>query len=360
MTCSFQDMSRRTGLLLAFALAAWVALGSHPTRAADLETAREQFKTGRYEECLQSAQKAIEEGAYQTEWRLLALESMMALGRYDEAAERVDSILRQMRPSIRLLKLAHEVYQHNGQDDQAKHMLSMIYRIATMRRAEYMSDDDVVALGEALLLLGAEPRMVLDDFYNRAMRHDPECRSAYLAAGNLALAKQDYELAAERYRDALTRFGDDPDLHYGLAQAFYYSDRAVMLGSLDAALHVNPNHAEALILRAEHLIDCESYDAAAQSLERVLARQSLEPCRLGLSRRLGACGGRAERSGAVPGQRPEVLAEQSGSRLSDRAQVVDEVPLRRRGRLSTPGPGIRFRLPARQDSVGPGPVASRR
>ncbi len=277
MTRSLQDMSRRTGLLMAFALAALVALGPHAGRAADLEGAREQFKTGRYQDCLQSAQKAIDDGAYQTEWRLLALESMMALGRYDEAAERVDSILRQVRPSMRLLKLAHTVYQRNGQEDEAQHMLAMIYRIASMRRAEYMSDDDVVALGEALLLLGAEPRMVLDDFYNRALRHDSECRSAYLGAGALALAKQDYELAAERYRDALTRFGDDPDLHYGLAQAFYYSDRAVMLASLDAALHVNPNHAEALILRAEHLIDCESYEAAAQSLERVLAVNPWHP-----------------------------------------------------------------------------------
>lgn len=277
MTRSFQDMSLRTHLRVVLALAVWIVVGSAPALAADIEAAREQFKTGRYEKCLKSARKAMEEGAYQTEWRLLAIQSLTALGRYDEAAERTDTILKEMRPSIRLLKLAHTVYQHNGQDEQAATMLGIVYRIATTRRAEYMSSDDVVALGESLLILGAEPRMVLDDFYNRAIADDPNCRNAYLAGGALALAKQDYELAAERYRGALTRFGDDPDLHYGLAQAFYHSDRSVMIRSLDAALHVNPNHAHALILRAEHLIDCESYVAAAKSLDRVLAVNPWQP-----------------------------------------------------------------------------------
>ncbi|MBN2128625.1 MAG: tetratricopeptide repeat protein [Sedimentisphaerales bacterium] len=276
MICSFQLMSRRTCLMIVWGLFA-VTLWLGPARAADIEAAREQFKTGQYEECLKTAEKAIDEGAYQTEWPLLAVESTMALGRYDEAAGRIDTLLRQMHPSIRLLKLAHTAYQRNGQDDQAAGMLAIVYRIARTRRAEYMSNDDVVALGESLLLLGAEPRMVLDDFYNQAIGNDPNCRNAYLAAGALALAKQDYELAADHFRQALARFGDDPDVHCGLAEAFYHSDRGIMVQSLDAALQVNPSHAPALILRAEHLIDCESYEAAAESLHRVHAVNPWQP-----------------------------------------------------------------------------------
>ena len=277
MTCSFQDMSRRTGRTMVLILAAWTLTWPCSVLAVDLEAAREQFKTGQYEACLKSAVQAMEEGSYQTGWRLLAVESMMALGRYDEAAATIDTVLRQMRPNIRLLKLAHTAYQRNGQDEPAGQMLAIIYRIATTRRSEYMSNDDVVALGESLLAMGAEPRMVLEDFYNQALRNDPECRNAYLAAGALALAKQDYELAAEQYRQALTRFGDDPDVYYGLAQAFYHSDRNAMILSLDAALHVNPHHARSLILRAEHLIDCESYEAAGQAIERVLTVNPWQP-----------------------------------------------------------------------------------
>jgi tetratricopeptide (TPR) repeat protein len=277
MTCAFQDMSHRSHLIAVLALAVWTMAQSPSAYAVEIEAAREQFKTGQYETCLKSAEKAIQEGAYQTEWRVLTIQSLMTLGRYDEAAKRIDTILKEMRPNIRMLKLAHAAYQHNDQSEQTGTMLGVIYRIATTRSTEYMSSDDAVALGESLLLLGAEPRMVLDDFYNRALRNDPNCRSAYLAAGALALAKQDYELAAEQYREALTRFGDDPDVHHGLAQAFYHSDRNTMIQSLDAALHVNPNHAAALILLAEHQIDCEDHKAAAKSLDRILAVNPWQP-----------------------------------------------------------------------------------
>jgi tetratricopeptide (TPR) repeat protein len=95
--------------------------------------------------------------------------------------------------------------------------------------------------------------VVLENFYNVALRNDPNCRDVYLAVGSLALAKQDYKLAAERYQEALKRFGDDPDVHYGLAQAFYHSDRKSMIAALDAVLHVNPARASAVLL-AEHQI----------------------------------------------------------------------------------------------------------
>jgi len=277
MACQSRHTSRHRHWVVVVALVAGAVAWGRPAVAAEIETAREQFKTGQYAKCLESAQEAIENGAYQTEWRLLDIRSRMALGRYDEAAERIDAVLKEMRPSMSLLKLAHSAYLHNGQGEQAAAMLGIVYRIASSRRTEYMSSDDAVALGESLLLLGIEPRLVLDDFYNQAIRNDPNCRDGYLAAGALALAKQDYELAADHYRKALARFGDDPEAHCGLAQAFYHSDRNAMIQSLDAALHVNPRHAQALILLAEHQIDGENDEAALKSLERVLAVNPWRP-----------------------------------------------------------------------------------
>ncbi|UCG58788.1 MAG: tetratricopeptide repeat protein, partial [Phycisphaerales bacterium] len=245
--------------------------------ASSLDTSREQFKTGQYAQCLESSRKAIEDGAYRTEWQILVIESLMALGQYDTAAEQVAIVMKDYRPTIRLLKLAHDVYLRNGQAEQAAVMLNVVYRIASFRRIESLSSSDVVALGQSLLLLGIEPRVVLDEFYNWAMRNDPNCLEAYLAAGSLAMDKQDYELAASQYREALKRFGSDPDVHYGLARALCQSDRNSMIESLDAAFHVNPRHQPALILLAEHHIDCEDYDAAAESLDRVLAVNPWHP-----------------------------------------------------------------------------------
>ncbi len=239
--------------------------------ADEMATCRERLRTGRYAESLALAQKTLESGVFSVEWRLVEIESLLALGRYREAADRVDAALKDSYPSLPLLWVARTAYLHNGQVEQAAAMLERAYRAGRFRRFESMSGPEIVALGRCLLELGAEPRIVLENFYDRAIESDPNCREAYLAAGALAIAKQDYELAAERYREALKRFGDDPDLHGGLAQAFYHSDRAAMVRSLDAALHVNPGHAPSLILRAEHEIDCEDYEASARSLERLLA-----------------------------------------------------------------------------------------
>jgi tetratricopeptide (TPR) repeat protein len=245
--------------------------------APDTDAARDQLRTGQYEKCLEAAQKAIKDGAYSIEWRLLEIESLMALGQCQEAAQRVDTAIKDSRTDIRLLALAYTVYQQNGQASQAGEALTMIYRIASYRRSEYLSGAEVVALGRSLLVLGVEPRVVLENFYNVALRSDPNCREAYLAIGSLAMAKQDYKLAADKYQEALKRFGDDPDVHFGLAQAFYQSDRKAMIASLDAALHVNPRHVPALVLLAEHQIDCEDRDSAAKSLDRALAVNPWDP-----------------------------------------------------------------------------------
>lgn len=258
-------------------MSGWVFAGSASAQKSDIEASRKLFRTGQYVECLESARNAIKEWAYSMEWRTLEIESLMALGRYGEAADRVEAVLKDSRPDIRLLKVAHTVYQHNGRARQSADMLAVMYRMAGYRRMEYLSGPEAVALGESLLLLGADPRTVLENFYNQVMKNDPNCREAYLAAGALATAKQDYALAADQYREALKRFGDDPDAHFGLARTFYYSDRQAMLASLDAALHLNPRHAAALILLAEHQIDCEDYEAAAKSLERVLAVNPWRP-----------------------------------------------------------------------------------
>jgi len=278
MTCLSPEVSccRRHVWVLAGIVLAWA--GMRAARAAsDTDAAREQLRTGQYEKSLEAAQKAIKDGAYSIQWRLLEVESLMALGRYKEAAERTNSAIRDSRTDIRLLALAHTVYQQNGQASQAGEALTMIYRIASYRRSEYLSGDEVIALGRSLLTLGVEPRVVLENFYNVALRSDPNCREAYLAIGALAMAKQDYKLAADKYQEAVKRFGDDPDVHYGLAQAFYHSDRKAMIASLDAALHVNPRHVPALVLLAEHQIDCEDRDSAGKTLDRALAVNPWDP-----------------------------------------------------------------------------------
>ncbi len=272
----------------------------------------------------------------------------------------METALRESRADIRLLRLAHIAYRHNGQAREADAILATIARIASYRRIEYIGGPEVVALGQSLLELGGEPRLVLEHFYTWAMKNDPNCREAYLAAGALALAKQDFELAADQYRDALKRFGNDPDAQFGLAQAFYHSNRSEMIAALDAAFVVNPRHAPSLILLAEHQIDCEDYEGAAKSLDRVLAVNPWHPQAWAYRAVLAHL---ANDPNAAESHRANGLKfwpDQSGGGLPDRPQALAELSVHRRGGLPASGDQGQPDLPARPNPTGPGPAPTRR
>ncbi len=252
-------------------------LSNQTTFALEIDEAQDQYRTGQYAKCLQSAQKAINDGAYSAQWRILKIQSLMTLGMYDQAADNMDVILFNYPVSIPLLELAYTAYLQGGKENRAGEVLQRIVRIGTNRDIRYLGPPDFVALGKSLLRLNYDAKLILDEFFDRAIRNDPNYLDAYLAAGQLALDKQDYELAAEQYRKALERFGTEPDAHYGLAKAFYPSDRLSMINSLNAAILINSRHAPSLLLMAEHQIDCEDYMGAAKLLDKVLAFNAWHP-----------------------------------------------------------------------------------
>ncbi len=263
-------LQRRPAKVLFFLVPVVLAAVAPLACALEIDKAREQYRTGQYAECFKTATQAIEDGAFSLEWRMLSIRSQMALGKYEEAAKEAEAIRPNYRYSIRTLWLAYEAFLSAGQTDAARGVLREIYQSAGGRRVGYVTHREMVDLGRAALLLGADPRQVLDQFYNRVLTSDPNCMEAYLAAGDLAISKRDYELAAEHYRAGLERFPGEADLHVGLAKAFYNGDRRVMLESLAEAVEINPNHAEALVLLAEHQIDCEDYKSASQILDKAL------------------------------------------------------------------------------------------
>src|SRR4051812_8412492 len=237
--------------------------------AADYSDARQLFLKGQYEECYKTCQQAIADQEFEEGWRLLGIEALLQVGRYTNALDLLTTSLDRYSSSVQMRLLGHEVYLRNGDTERAASLLQDINVLAGSRSWAYRSAADFVALGRSALLLGAEPRKVLERFFDKAKKADPEFRDAYVASGQLALNKGDYDLASKFFNEGLKKFPDDPDLNAGLGEAFASGDRRKMLIYLDRALSENTNHVGSHLLLAEHLIDGEEYSAARKILDKV-------------------------------------------------------------------------------------------
>ena len=268
---NFNSCGTSTCFKLVFVFSVLLGLGKLPGQELDIEKVQDQFRTGQYTQSLENARQSLEEKRYNQGWHILYLKSLMAVGDYVGARSAVNETLQRYPVNLQYLRLGYEIYQCNGDLEKTNDMLKQIVLYSRKWGLEYWNSQEIVALGEALLKQGAEPRLVLESHFTATIKKDPDCLEAYLAAGNLALEKNDYALAGDFFQQGLKRFNDEPDLHSGLAEAFYHSNRETMIKSLDAALFVNPNHVPSLLLMAEHLIDAEDRAGAQKYLDRALA-----------------------------------------------------------------------------------------
>ena len=237
--------------------------------AADLKEAQQQFVSGDYAGCIAAAENALKNGQDTEEWPLLLSQALLATGHYPEARTVITNALDQRRRNIRLSWQTREVFLANGQTVQAKEMLDNIGWTVGRHPSDFSEAIELVISGKAAMLLGADPKKVLDRVFDAAAKLDPKLREVYLAAGELALDKHDYALAAKKFQQGLTELPDDPDLHFGLAQAYAPNDAPLMLEALEQALERNSNHVGSLLLLTDHAIDAEDYPAATKFLDRV-------------------------------------------------------------------------------------------
>ncbi len=258
--------------LLAALFLSWAA------QAADLPKARQQFIAGQYTNCTALCEQAIAEFEYEEEWRALLVRSLAASGQYEKAGTVLSNALERYSWSIPIKLLAHEVLPYIGETNRAAQIPREIEALVSARTDNRFRDaSSLVAIGKAILILGADPRKVLDNVFEPARKANPDSRDVYLAMGELALDKHDFSLAAKQFGAGLKKFADDPDLHFGLARAFQSGDRKQMLLNLNATLEQNTNHVGAMLLLADHMIDAEEYEGAEKLIAQSLAVNPWHP-----------------------------------------------------------------------------------
>jgi tetratricopeptide (TPR) repeat protein len=262
-------------------LALCLCLGLSATSAAvpDIATGLRLLDTGRYAEADAAVEAALKEDASDEEWTLLKVRLQLITGRYGEALGVVTNGFRRypLSTSIRLRLLARDVFRFTGQPDKAEQAIVEINRLAGSRSWAYRDAVNVVTLGQAALELGADPKLVLDRLFTPAIKAEETLKEGYLAIGELALAKGNYQLAADHFKQGLKHRPEDPDLLHGLARAYAEGATPAMLEALKQALSVNENHVPAKLLVIDHLIDGEDYEESEKLLKEVLAINPWQP-----------------------------------------------------------------------------------
>ncbi|MHB0959010.1 MAG: tetratricopeptide repeat protein [Pirellulaceae bacterium] len=245
--------------------------------AAELAEVRQLYLAGNYDACAQAAAARLAQGYSGEDWVLLKIESDLQRGRYAQALATLDAGLKEFPFSVRLRWTGYRVLLFNQQPDRARKTLEEIAELATQGAYRYSDAANRVTLGRSFLQRGADARRVLETFYDPAKKDQPDQVDPYLAAGDLALSKGDYALAAEEFTQALKRAPEHPDVFFGLVRAYTPSDDKRTNENLQNALQRNPHHVPSLLFVIDRHVDAERYDDARTVLEQVLAINPLCP-----------------------------------------------------------------------------------
>lgn len=272
---------RKSPALSMFVALAWFGAVCGPLFAADLKPIEQAFLQGNYAQCRDLARVAIEANEPSERCRILLLQAQLELGEYPQAAESLAAARKVFPYSLELRWLGRDVARYTGHPEQAPLLEEEI--LTQLREAGWRYGDPAsrLVLGRLLLKQGLEPKRVQEGTYNALKKQQPDYLPAWLAAGELALEKTDFALAAENFSQAAKLNPAHPDAHFGLARAFAPSDEKQATRALQAALQANPRHIPSLLLAADVKIDNEDYEEAESILDAVEKVNPQQPLSLG-------------------------------------------------------------------------------
>lgn len=237
----------------------------------------EILKRGEYRTAELACEEALRRGQANPAWQTLRLTAILEQGRFKDIGMELPGLVDRHADDLEFLVAAHDFYLSLGLRPQAAEALTNFNAAALKKPLKDRTASELVAMGKAAFALGASPNKVLDEFYAAAKKKDPKLIAAYLASGELALAKYDYSRAAKEFREGLKQAAQDPDLRFGLARAFFPGDREEAIANADKVLSYNPKHTGAQLLKIEHLVNSERYEEALPLLSMIQLVNPNEP-----------------------------------------------------------------------------------
>ena len=301
-------------IVLALLFVCESAHGQAVQQSVSVTDCRRLLGTGDYEACLAAATSAIERRAYGEDWPILKLRAEGELGRYEEALASALSGIERYPWSVRIHLEAYRIQKELGHAEAASRSLQEIDNLAGASPWRYSDADDLVALGHAALAAGADPKNVLEGFFDQARRNFASRPDGFLASAELAIDKGDWPLAVEILNPAVEQFSDDAEILFAHSQAIRRSSPKAAEASFEAALSINPNLTNALLFEASRSIDLERFDEAVDALHELLQRNAHHAEAGAL---LAAVHHLRNQSGAADRVRAAALAHNSNNPLVD-------------------------------------------
>ena len=237
----------------------------------------ELLAKGDYELVARIGEAAAERGLKAAEWRIMRYKALAELGQIEAALAEATEALKKYPDNFELLMLRHELAAVQGLDEVKKDSLTLLNAAAKAKAPKDRTALDLVSLGKAALVLGADAQKVIAQYFKAAQTKDAKLEAAYLAEGHVAFEKDDAKRAADVFRAGLKAHGETANLRFGLAKAFSTSDREKAVENLVKVFELNPHHKAAHLLRAELLIGGEKFVEAEKAIQTVLDKDEQHP-----------------------------------------------------------------------------------
>ncbi|MCA9175150.1 MAG: tetratricopeptide repeat protein [Planctomycetales bacterium] len=265
-------------MLLTSILACYfVATLANPLVADEVSDALAAQVKHDWKACLPLAQAAVKVRPWnERAWDAL-IQSQLHTGDGQGAADTFAEAFRRFPSSLRLRLAGRDALRMTGGAAAGEALIAEVDALVKQAPWRYTDAENRVLLGGYYLEVGADARQVLEVFYDQAKRSAPDAPEPHIAAGQLALQKGDFALAATSFQEALKRDAERPDAMLGLARAFLDSDQAKATEYLEQLLSKFPGFVPGLLLLAERQIDGELFDEATKTLDQALDVNPDEP-----------------------------------------------------------------------------------
>ncbi len=246
---------------------------------AAIGLARTLAITGKCEEALDALGKVQAEGAKRAAWQVAMVDTLWALGRYDKALEHA-AVANDLEPAWAPAIFAHGmVLETLGSKAKAQEVYKTMSRC--LDADAYRKDArSLVALGRIMdryaILTGQraseQASNILHNYLQEAyLKADKGYWPANVAAGVFLMSKHRPEPARKEFELALKLNPQCPDAFAGLGAielGNWQFEKCIALA--DKALAIQPNNADALLLKANCMMQWRKFDQVPPIVEKVL------------------------------------------------------------------------------------------